>query len=191
MKTERSILINRRIDKEPLPENIPYFNFDILIDLYKYDIVLLNQIIKHSCENLYELDEIVKLNNSLFQWEFSAFNLNNYSMGPYETYKIIGPFGITFLNKGFNKYNPLSIYINANISKEEYIKILNTHLNATEILLHEQGHALAKNHIHTDPQYRENMIGLSSGISGNVYPTILNTLSIINDPLNNSLAWIE
>jgi hypothetical protein len=81
--------------------------------------------------------------------------------------------------------------MNTNISNEEYNKIHHTHLNATEILVHEQGHALAEIHEHSDPQYQNTMIGLSSDTSGNVYPTIRNTLSIFNDPLNNSLAWIE
>ena len=56
----------------------------------------------------------------------------------------------------------------------------------TEVAVHGAGHTMARKHIHNDPNYQYNQVGLQSNEGGKIYPTRENTLNIINDENNRA-----
>lgn len=69
-----------------------------------------------------------------------------------------------------------------------------TSLTRTEILVHEAGHNLSKSHTHTPDKsgkYEYTQEGLQSNQSGKIYPTRLNTISILEDSHNRDSMTIK
>lgn len=67
------------------------------------------------------------------------------------------------------------------------IKKINDSLTPMEVLAHEAGHNSAKSFVHSgseDGDYEYWQVGLQSNINENIYPTIDNTMGIINDSEN-------
>ena len=59
-------------------------------------------------------------------------------------------------------------------------------LSATDVITHEVGHNCAAAHLHSTKGYKYSDDGLSGNVGGFVFPSRLNTITILNDATNRS-----
>ncbi len=67
-------------------------------------------------------------------------------------------------------------------------------LSPTEACVHGAGHTMSISHLHGvngKGDYEYNQTGLQSNVNGKVYPTVQNSISIINDSYNRSNMCID
>ena len=126
----------------------------------------------------------VELHCSKFRLNAHSFlnTISKLAMGLFEAQKTLG--GDVYAIGKLSTPNKTNLIV---LNLEKFKKVLEStqfQLSHTIVLVHEVGHNLAETHYHKNNNYKYNQTGLQSNKDSDCYPTVSNTLSILNDSAN-------